>query len=456
MEISEALQKMHVNEKMRFLQTLLEGAKDKARGLTDAAHTFLINPLYRRIAKMLGKQGKSTEVFEKFIGSSYKRSVLASVAGVEQQAVTGDPHIAEQQRQHEEDLANEKAVTDNLKAKVNQEMADAKKHSAARAAIELSASTRERDNEQAKADENWNTYNNVCRERGMQPNGEEVRCPSNLIYLAATGISGMVESAANYQAFLKAFPEDTISISVLSGGSALSILLMSKFCGSTLASFKNHKARKPMAIGLVGLSMLATITFSLLIGGVRSYGDPSNPLASHWSELAALSVNLFIFATMAAFSWSHATKREVSDAINPIIKSWKKHQKAAETHQARIDAILLSLVDSEEKIEADGRVEMEKAEKHVRAQGLEVAKKVGEHATLHAAIERQAAIGEAACEEAIWSVRLYHQLINKSKDGKEDQPKNLQIAIDPRVYTVPVFRMPDANPSFHHENSSNP
>jgi hypothetical protein len=439
---------------MEKLNSLWEGLKGNLQG-SSGGPTFIIHPKLKRAAKWLGRNGHGTEALEEFLKASHERSVLSSVSAMEQEAVKGDPYIMELEEKHHEDEQNKKAVTDELIENIGKHTAKRKEFASTRTALDLEATTRKRDREEGQAQEKWTTYIKECEPRGIPPTGKKIKGSSNLGYIAVGGGCLAVESAANYQAFLKAFPEDMISTLVVAIGASLGIMVMAKLCGSIFASFSNRKARKPMAIALSAVSAIAALAFSIFLGGTRAFGDTSHPLSSHWSEMAALTVNVFLFVMMVAFTWHHVTKREIADAINPLIESYQKHEKAAEMYQTQIDALMLSYVDAQEKIENDYQSETEKAKKHVRTQGIETAKKVGEHSKIHAAIDRQALVAEAACKEAIWSVRLFHLLSKKAKEPKENQSRNLQVVIDPKVYKVPLTQKPNTKSNSISGKSSN-
>jgi hypothetical protein len=435
---------------MEKLKSLWEKVKGGSQS-SDLVTT--IHPTLNDLAAKLGKAGLGTESLEELVKASHEKHLFSIVAEKENEAVTQNAEIMNQLKLHHDDEAKEPAVTKRLTEKVGKHTVTDRELAAKHNACQLKAKKRELKTAKHKAKKSRHIYKGVCEAEGLEPNSKKLAKASGLIfYLVAVAIF-CVEAAANFQAFLKVFTDDMISTAVVAFGTSLGVTLMGKFCGAALASFKNPKARKLIPIAVFAIALVSAIVFSLLVGGTRAYGDPTQPLATAWSELGALAVNVFLFLCMIASTWSFQTKKTLAETINPLIDEKLKYGNAVVAIQKEIDALELEGIDKEIEIEELSRKKLDEAENHVRNQGLEVAKRFGKYQAIIASINRQAHIVSASLNEAIWGIRLHYLLATKPNGTQANNPP--KVTLDPMLYQVPSMESPsEPNAESSTDNSS--
>ncbi len=437
---------------MEILKSLWEKVRGGGQG---SGLVTIIHPTLNDLAAKLGKAGLGTESLEELVKASHEKHLFSMIAEKENEEVTQGAEIMKQLKLHHDDEADEPAVTKRLTEKVGKHTVSDRELAAKRNALQVKAKKRELKTAKHKAKKSRHIYKGVCDAEGLQPTGKKLASASRLIFYAGAIAIFVIEAGANFQAFLKVFTDDMISTGVVAFGTSLGVTMMGKFCGAALATFKNQKARKLIPISIFVVALISAIVFSVLVGGIRSYGNPLKPLASRWSELGALAVNVFLFFCMIASTWSFQTKKALTETINPLIDEKVKWEQSVVAIQKEIDELELSGIDKEIEIEELSRKKVKEAENHVRNQGFEVARRFGKYQAILASINRQAHIVGASLNEAIWGIRLHYLLATKSNGTHTSSPTPPKVTLDPMLFQVPSMESPSKPiAESHTENSS--
>ncbi len=421
--------------------------------------TTTIHPTLNSLATQHGKAGLDTIPLEELTKASFEQHLYNSIAESERLATNAAPEILELTEQHQDDRSNQTVVVKKKTARVEEHKAKSLElFVGKRSPLELRQKQDALKRAEPKAKEKKDTYINECAEHARTPDDRPLRKVSPLGFAVPSASIFIFEAVANHEAFLPVFRSNQISNAVIAVGCSLGVTLLAKFCGNTLASFGKPKLRKPLNIALFGIAALSTIGFCLLVGGTRAFSDPSHPLPSWWAEIAAMMLNGFLFICMTAITWAYQTKKATVESVNAALESKLKAEKLVDKLQAEVDALELAAVDKEISIEDHYRDQIEEAENFVRTQGLELAKKVGPHHADLANIHRQSLVVSAALKEAIWGIRLHHQLAQKQTDPKLGRGNDPIPLINPMLYQLLPIVIPDQPNGDHstENSSSNP
>lgn len=420
--------------------------------------TTTVNPTLNKLASQLEAKstssGNASNPVEEILKASYEKHLLESISEQEAEAVKQGPEIMEQQKLHHDDESIQATLTKKLAKKVGKHTVVDRELAAKHNARQITAKKKALKSAKKKLKKAERQYKAACKEEGLKPTGKKLAKAGGLLfYMGAVAIFG-VEAAANFQAFLKVYSDDILSTAILALGTSLGITIMGKFCGAVLFSFKNAKSRKLIPIAVFVVALISTIVFSLLVGGTRAFGDLTRPIASKWSELGALAINVFLLICMIASTWAFHKKKALAETINPLLENKLTQERLVLTLLKEIDALKLAKVEKDISIEADHRINLEKAKNHIRHQGLDVAKRVGSYHAVLASISRKAHIVGAALREAIWGIRIHSQLARKASRANREIASKPETVLDPKRYQIPDSAFSKSPEKSSSENSS--
>ncbi len=417
-----------------------------------------VNPTLNKLASQLEAKntssGNASKPLEELLKASHEKHLLESISEQEAVAVAQGPEIMKQQELHHDDESKEAALVKKLTKKVSKHTVKDRELAAKHNACQSTAKKKALKSATKKLKKADRRYDAACKEEGLKPTGKKLAKASGLLfYMGAVAIFG-VEAAANFQAYLKVYSDDILSTAVLALGASLGVTIMGKICGAVLFSFKSAKSRKLIPIAVFVVALIATIAFSLVVGGTRAFGDLSQPAASKWSEIGALVVNVFLLLCMIASTWAYHTKKALAETINPLLENKLNQEKLVSTLLKEIDALRLAKVEKDISIEADHRSNLEEAKNHIRNQGLEVAKRVGSYHAVLSSIKRKSHIVSAALGEAIWGIRIHSQLSRKPNEANRNVALKPEAILDAKLYQVPDSPFSKSPEKSSSENSS--